>query len=354
MDSHSRTGDDPFALPAADGPSAHAPPPPTTHERTLQDLYDHTPILMGVAAIHTDDLTLVTLNPAFAHLFGATPADLQGRPLRDLAIGPDNADDILVHARQAWHTGMPAQAAISWQSPTGMRWIHVTIAPILAPGMPPRCSIMGMDITTHVSAPPHGVVQQRDLAYRLAAATLLEEALPICLDVALHMQMDCGGIYLIDPASGDLKLAYARGFSPTCVAATRAAAAESDRVRMVMDGQPRYLEYDRIMYCDQAKADEDIRALAVLPLTYQGRVIGCFTLGSHRNTAAEVSPAARAALEAIVVQVSYVIVRLQAEAALRTSESRLHTILQTALDGFLVLDRQMRIIEVNDVYCAMS
>ncbi|MEI7771450.1 MAG: PAS domain S-box protein, partial [Chloroflexales bacterium] len=353
MDSHSHTSDDPFALPAADGPSAQAPPTSATHERTLHELYAHTPILIGVAAIHTDDLTLVTLNPTFAHLFGATPADLQGRPLRDLAIGPDNVENLLAHAWQAWDTGAPAQAAIAWQSPLGLRRIHLTIAPILALGMPPRCSIMGVDITAHPPAHAHGV-SQRDLAYRLAAATSLGEALPICLDAALHAQMDCGGIYLIDPASGNLKLAYARGLSPACVAATRDIAADSDRTRMVMAGQPRYLEYDHIVHRDQAEAHAGIRAVAVLPLSYQGRVIGCLNLGSHRAAAAHVSPASREALEVIAAQAGHVIVRLQAEAALRDSESRLRTILQTALDGFLILDRQMRIIEVNDAYCAMS
>lgn len=44
----------------------------------------------------------------------------------------------------------------------------------------------------------------------------------------------------------------------------------------------------------------------------------------------------------------------QAEEALRQNEQRLRTILQTALDGFFVLDRQWRLSDVNDAYCAMS
>ena len=44
----------------------------------------------------------------------------------------------------------------------------------------------------------------------------------------------------------------------------------------------------------------------------------------------------------------------QAETALRQNEHRLRTILQTALDGFFVLNQQWRLIEVNDAYCAMS
>ncbi|EFO81514.1 multi-sensor hybrid histidine kinase [Oscillochloris trichoides DG-6] len=44
----------------------------------------------------------------------------------------------------------------------------------------------------------------------------------------------------------------------------------------------------------------------------------------------------------------------QAELALRENERRLRTILQTAQDGFMILDLQLRFLEVNDAYCGMS
>ncbi len=43
-----------------------------------------------------------------------------------------------------------------------------------------------------------------------------------------------------------------------------------------------------------------------------------------------------------------------ADEALRESEARLRTILQTALDGFWVVDQQQRFVDVNEAYCAMS
>ncbi|NTW01036.1 MAG: PAS domain S-box protein [Oscillochloris sp.] len=43
-----------------------------------------------------------------------------------------------------------------------------------------------------------------------------------------------------------------------------------------------------------------------------------------------------------------------AEAALRESEQRLRTILQTALDGFWIIDQHQFFIDVNDAYCMMS
>jgi PAS domain S-box-containing protein len=46
--------------------------------------------------------------------------------------------------------------------------------------------------------------------------------------------------------------------------------------------------------------------------------------------------------------------RMQAEEALRKSEEKHRTILQTAMDGFWIADMQGHLLEVNDAYCRMS
>ncbi|MEI6776861.1 MAG: diguanylate cyclase [Chloroflexales bacterium] len=189
---------------------------------------------------------------------------------------------------------------------------------------------------------------QHDLFYRLATATSLEEALPICLDIALRSQMDCGGIYLSDPTSGDLHLAYTRGLSPAFIEETRFVPAQSDRARMVQAGQPLYLDYDQRSLPTQIEEPERMRMGAVLPLTYQGRVVGCFNLASHHYTVAEVLPVARMFLEGIAAQAGHVIVRLQTEAALRESEMRFRTIFFEDRAAKLLIDPQTgRIMDAN-------
>jgi PAS domain S-box-containing protein len=56
----------------------------------------------------------------------------------------------------------------------------------------------------------------------------------------------------------------------------------------------------------------------------------------------------------VVVTYGDVSQRRQAEAALKESEERHRSILQTAMDGFWVVDAQGRLLEVNDAYCRMS
>ncbi len=193
----------------------------------------------------------------------------------------------------------------------------------------------------------HDVAAQRDLAYRLATATSLEEALPICLDIALRSQMDCGGVYLSDPASGDLHLAYTHGLSPAFIATARFVPAQSSRARIVHSGQSQYLDYGQDLPADQNITRENVRMVAVLPLMYQGRVVGCFNLASHRYAAAEISPAARSSLEGIAAQVGHVIVRLQAEAALRESQQQWEMLFNSLQDFVFMLDTDWRILQAN-------
>ena len=56
----------------------------------------------------------------------------------------------------------------------------------------------------------------------------------------------------------------------------------------------------------------------------------------------------------VVVTYGDVSTRRLAEAALKESEERHRTILQTAMDGFWLVDAQGRLLEVNDAYCRMS
>ncbi len=56
----------------------------------------------------------------------------------------------------------------------------------------------------------------------------------------------------------------------------------------------------------------------------------------------------------IVVHFADITERKRTEEALRESEERHRTILQSAMDGFWVVDPQGRLLEVNDTYCRMS
>ena len=59
---------------------------------------------------------------------------------------------------------------------------------------------------------------QRDLGLRLSGKVGLHEALRLCVETAITISgLDSGGVYLVDPVSGNLDLAYHQGLSPEFV-----------------------------------------------------------------------------------------------------------------------------------------
>ncbi len=63
---------------------------------------------------------------------------------------------------------------------------------------------------------------------------------------------------------------------------------------------------------------------------------------------------ATGAVSALVLTLADVTERERTEAALRDSEARHRAILETAMDGFWVVDANGRLVEVNETYCRMS
>ncbi|MCX5759668.1 MAG: PAS domain S-box protein, partial [Candidatus Hydrogenedentes bacterium] len=167
------------------------------------------------------------------------------------------------------------------------------------------------------------LVAQRDLALALSHTMGLRETLRLCLETAMNVSgMDCGGIYLRDEASGSLDFAFSVGLSHQFVEVASHYEADSGHTRLVMMGVPVYGRY-REMGLDLSATDlaEGLRALAVIPMQHDGRVIGCVNVASHLVD--EISVHSRAALEAIAGQVGSAISRSKTEETLSAHKQRL-------------------------------
>jgi len=188
---------------------------------------------------------------------------------------------------------------------------------------------------------------QRDLAVALGAVATLEDALPRCLDTALRASgMDAGGIYLYDQATRTINLAWAQGLSDAFVRSVSVYEADSPHVALVARGVPFYGPFPELgMPLDEAKRAEGLRALAVLPMLYEGKIIGCLNVSSH--TRDDVPAAVRGILEGIAAQIGGAVSRLQAEGALRDSEARFRTLFEHAPDGIFLTDLEGRLLDAN-------
>jgi len=195
---------------------------------------------------------------------------------------------------------------------------------------------------------------QRDLGLALGTASALDEGLRLCVEAALHISgLDGGGVYLVDEASGDLDLTWHTGLSPDFVNAISYMDADSPRARLAMAGKPVYTEHLMLKIpLGEIERREGLRAIAVIPIHHEGRVIGCLNITSH--TLDEVPVFARDAIETIVAQIGSSIARLRAESqrdamleALRESEEKWRALVENAPGRITSLDRDGTILSIN-------
>jgi PAS domain S-box-containing protein len=163
---------------------------------------------------------------------------------------------------------------------------------------------------------------QRDLSMQLSTASGLTEGLRLCLETALQAsELDCGGVYLIDETSGALDLTFHQGLPKAFIKSSSHYEADSDNVKLVMAGKPVYSKHQKLgIPLDEPSKREELKAIAVIPISHHGQVIGCMNVASH--TLDEVPVFSRTALETIAAQIGSVIAHLQAEEALKESEKK--------------------------------
>ncbi len=185
-----------------------------------------------------------------------------------------------------------------------------------------------------------------DLGRTLSAVSAMNQALDACLDVSVRISgMNSAAIYLIDPAGG-MRLAAHRGLSDQFEEYAGYFSPESERSRMVMQGTSIYVTSEDLKHSpDRVLAREGLRAIAIIPIHHEGRIIACLNVASRRI--GSIARSARTALETIAAQIGSAIGRVKAQAALGDSQERLQTLFDSLDDFLLVVDPAGHIMQVN-------
>jgi PAS domain S-box-containing protein len=191
-----------------------------------------------------------------------------------------------------------------------------------ADGNPLRACGTHLDITERKRAEKLTQIQ-RDLVQTLSESRNLNEALSHCLNAALDATgMDAGGAYLIDRKTGCLDMAISAGLSPGFVASASHFNADSPSARLVMKGKPVYtLHHKMDVAGDKSRLQERLRAIAVIPISHEGKIIACLNIASH--TLNDFPQAVRSMAETIVNQMGAAVARIQAEEALKQAHGQL-------------------------------
>lgn len=173
---------------------------------------------------------------------------------------------------------------------------------------------------------------QRDFGVALSSTDDLQEVAELLLDATLRIEpFDCGSVYRLDDATGDLVLITDWGISDRFRASSMHVAADRPEARAVAAGVPRYGAFTPDSPFSIPERQQDgIRGHAVVPVLYQGRVLAAIALGTRKQT--EIGLAAQHALEAIAAELGSVIARVDAAKALRESEARYRLLAENTTD----------------------
>jgi PAS domain S-box-containing protein len=189
---------------------------------------------------------------------------------------------------------------------------------------------------------------QRDFATGLSICSDMSEALNLVLDTVLKLErVDCGGIYLLDEKGTGLSLAAHKGLSEGFIREKSYYEKDTLQMGVVMKGSPVFGPYSRFVGEAVPENDDNLLGLAVIPIQHEGRVIGCFNIGSKKSKT--FYEQIQTQIEALVLQAGGAISRILAEKALLRTQENFSRFFNTLDDFMFILDAQGMIMMVNPV-----
>jgi len=192
---------------------------------------------------------------------------------------------------------------------------------------------------------------QLSLGLALQTTRGMEDTLNVCLSAAIRISgMDSGGIYLVDTETGSLNLSVWENLSDEFVEAVATFPAGSVRAETVNAGKPVYVPFDAVSpRHTPAQIQEGLRSIAILPVTFGGRVIACLNVTSH--TRGEIPESSRVALETLATQIGAAVERIRADEALYKSEQRYRNVVEDQTEFISRFLPDGTHIFVNEAYC---
>ncbi|MDI6449564.1 PAS domain S-box protein [Anaerobaca lacustris] len=187
-----------------------------------------------------------------------------------------------------------------------------------------------------------------DLVAKLNTVDHVRKGARLCLDAAVEAsQTDCGGVYLVDAACGEMKILTHCGMSGRFEPGVLCVGKGSAQMRLLAQGKPMYYgAAERRMPLSPAQRKAQLRSYAALPIRDEHTLMGALVVASGRCDV--ISHRCRSAMETIAAQMGTTMARLRAEEALLASERNYREIFNAANEAIFVHDPMTAtIVDVN-------
>ena len=325
-----------------------SPPLPSDSDSFAGSLLDHS---ISWILWHAPDGTIRYSSPTCEDITGyAAEEFVQDAQTFSRIVHPDDLPRFLMHNTEA--SGQQRKGDLTFRlrrSDGSLRWVHHQYKSLHDAGGAFLGTISNnADITDQRFL--HTMLQsQYDLGQALVSARSLAETLDICLSAAIKISsLDCGGVYLLDPHTQSLDLGCHRGLPESFLKKASHYAAGDPHITFIMSGKPTYAAHLNSPIPAEIRVPEErLRALAVVPFSYEGEVIGCLNVAPH---SVDVVPEeSRVALETIAAQIGGAIARARLADTIRQERTNLHALFSTIRDFLFILDEDRNIVFTNPV-----
>jgi PAS domain S-box-containing protein len=193
----------------------------------------------------------------------------------------------------------------------------------------------------------HFIQAELDLAIKLNRSSSVQETLQTCLHAAIMASgLDCGGIYLVNRLDETITLTIHEALPQSFINNSASYSFESQNAQLILKGKPIYNKFREL---DNAKRKvvrtEQLKAVAILPITYRREVIACLNVASHTLT--QVPEFSRKMLETITAHIGSAIMHARQEEAIAEAKNNLESLFDTIDDLLFIIDMEGNVIHTN-------
>lgn len=323
-------------------------------EKRFRTIFDQAAV--GVALTSTQTGTLLRANKKYCDIVGYSEEDLKNMTFQIFTHPEDLQKDLdcmeLIKEKKIDEFSLEKRYVRPDGSPV---WVNLAVSSMGEDSGQSAQHIAVIEDITERKTLEQMLRIQRDLAVKLGVASNLNEALTICIESVLKIEViDCGGIYLVNALDGSIDLVIHKDLPDDFVQIGSHFDVHSPQVRLINKGKTIYGSYADILEGMGMSSDDinirlesGLRYLIAIPILHDEIPVGALNLGSKKSKT--IPDYIRVSLETIAAQIAGVISKISIDQSLENSRKNLRALFETMDDFVFILDNSGNIAYFNPV-----